>query len=115
MRKLGLLAPAAEDIGSVINYLYKEALDKIAFFPMALVIDNWRWDVFQGKVKPKDYNCQWWNLLRKLQGLKPPNVRRSTDFDAGSKFHVAYGKRAVYFELVTLRTRNTFDSSTKYF
>jgi hypothetical protein len=64
----------------------------IAFLPMALVIDSWRWDIFTGKTTAAEYNCKWWDLRRRLQGFKPPNVRTSADFDAGAKYHVAYGR-----------------------
>jgi peptidyl-dipeptidase A len=102
MGKLGLLAETEADEERTINNLYKEALDKLPFLPNALVMDQFRWDIFQGKVKPEGYNCHWWDLRRKVQGLKPPNVRRPEDFDAGSKWHIPYGeKRSVVSRAMT--------------
>jgi len=95
LRKIGLLKTTEDDKEATINYLYKEALDKIAFLPMALVIDSWRWDIFEGKVQPEEYNCHWWKLRRTIQGFKPPNVRTSEDLDAGAKYHIPYGKYSI--------------------
>ena len=50
------------DSETTINYLLVTALDKIAFFPFAYIMDKWRWDVFDGSVSSDDYNCHWWKL-----------------------------------------------------
>ena len=66
----------------------KEALDKIAFLPFGRLIDQWRWDVFSGKVSPANYNRAWWSLREKYQGIKAPVPRSESDFDPGAKFHI---------------------------
>ena len=71
-----------------LNYLMKMALDKIAFLPFGKLIDEWRWDVFAGKVAPADYNAAWWKLRTAYQGIAPPSVRTEADFDPGAKYHV---------------------------
>jgi peptidyl-dipeptidase A len=38
------------------------ALGEIAFLPFALLVDEWRCDVFAGRVEPADYYKQWWDL-----------------------------------------------------
>ena len=48
----------------------KTALDKIAFLPFGLLIDQWRWDVFSGKVPPDRYNAAWWELRREVPGRR---------------------------------------------
>lgn len=86
--KLGFLqkAPASsKDIG----LLLKRALEKVAFLPFGLVIDQWRWKVFNGSVKPESYNAAWWELRRKYQGIAPAIPRSEADFDPGAKYHVA--------------------------
>lgn len=47
---------------SDINYLMSIALDKIAFLPFGYLMDQWRWKVFDGRIKEDEYNQQWWNL-----------------------------------------------------
>jgi peptidyl-dipeptidase A len=51
-------------------------------------VDKWRWEVFDGTVKPEDYNKAWWELRKKYQGVVPPVERSEKDFDAGAKMHV---------------------------
>jgi len=86
--KLGFLdkAPdASKDIGLLLN----KALEKIAFLPFGLMIDQWRWKVFSGEIPPEKYNQAWWELRLKYQGIAPPNARSEQDFDPGAKYHVA--------------------------
>jgi peptidyl-dipeptidase A len=73
---------------AVINQQMKMALDKIAFLPFGKLIDEWRWAVFDGRVKPADYNKAWWELRLKYQGLAPPVERTEADFDPGAKYHI---------------------------
>lgn len=87
LQKIGLLdkiPPAEADI----PLLLKQALDKVAFLPFGLMIDQWRWKVFSGEIKPEDYNQAWWQLRLKYQGVVPPVARSEADFDPGAKFHV---------------------------
>ncbi len=86
--KLGLL-DRAPDTSKDIGLLLHRALDKIAFLPFGLVIDQWRWKVFSGQIPPEKYNETWWQLREKYQGIAPPPGRTETDFDPGAKYHVA--------------------------
>ncbi|HVE12356.1 MAG TPA: M2 family metallopeptidase [Elusimicrobiota bacterium] len=74
---------------SDLGLLLRMALERVAFLPFGLVVDQWRWKVFSGEVQPKDYNKVWWELIAKYQGIKPPVARSEKDFDPGSKYHVA--------------------------
>ncbi len=70
--------------------LMRQALDKIAFLPFALSVDQWRWRVFRGQIQPADYNTAWWELRRQYQGITPPGGPRPADaFDPGAKYHIA--------------------------
>uniref|UniRef100_A0A8C6N882 Angiotensin-converting enzyme n=1 Tax=Melopsittacus undulatus TaxID=13146 RepID=A0A8C6N882_MELUD len=71
-----------------INYLMSIALDKIAFLPFGYLMDQWRWKVFDGRIKEDEYNQEWWNLRLKYQGLCSPTPRSEDDFDPGAKFHI---------------------------
>ncbi|XP_039290587.1 angiotensin-converting enzyme-like isoform X2 [Nilaparvata lugens] len=89
MRKIGLLDPQSEDDPQAdINFLFLTALDKIAFLPFGYLMDVWRWGVFKGTIEPKNYNCQWWNLRWRYQGIEPPVHRSEEDFDPGAKYHI---------------------------
>ena len=75
---------ASRDIGLLLN----RALEKIAFLPFGLFIDQWRWKVFSGEIKPQDYNRTWWDLRLKYQGVAPVAERGEEFFDPGAKYHV---------------------------
>jgi peptidyl-dipeptidase A len=75
---------ASKDIG----LLLKRALEKIAFLPFGVVIDQWRWKVFSGEITPASYNAEWWKLREKYQGVAAPVARSEADFDPGAKYHV---------------------------
>jgi len=85
--KIGLLdrtPDASKDIGLLLS----RALEKVAFIPFGLVIDQWRWKVFSGEVTPDRYNSAWWDLRLKYQGVAPPSARGEQFFDPGAKYHV---------------------------
>jgi peptidyl-dipeptidase A len=87
LKKVGLLAQEP-DTSKDIGLLLREAMDKIAFLPFGLIIDQWRWKVFSGEVTPDNYNKAWWDLRLKYQGVAPPIARTEADFDPGAKYHV---------------------------
>ncbi|MHB8420889.1 MAG: M2 family metallopeptidase [Myxococcales bacterium] len=88
LHQLGLLDRTSASDKARINQLMKRALFKVAFLPFGLLIDQWRWDVFDGKVDPAHYNAAWWELRRKYQGEVPPSPRDESDFDPGAKYHI---------------------------
>jgi peptidyl-dipeptidase A len=88
LKEVGLLQSIPSETADT-GYLLKMALDKIAFLPFGLLIDQWRWKVFSGEVTPENYNKVWWELRVKYQGIAPPVERSEADFDPGAKYHVA--------------------------
>jgi peptidyl-dipeptidase A len=71
-----------------IGLLLREAMDKVAFLPFGLMVDRYRWSLFDGSVAPEDYNEQWTNLRYQYQGIVPPVPRSADSFDPGAKYHV---------------------------
>ena len=49
--KIGLLDKAPDASGD-IGLLLRAALDRLAFLPFGLLIDQWRWQVFSGEITP---------------------------------------------------------------
>jgi peptidyl-dipeptidase A len=88
LHKVGLLE-AVPQTSNDIPELLKQALDRVAFLPFGLMIDQWRWKVFSGEITPANYNQAWWGLRLKYQGIAPPVQRSEADFDPGAKYHVA--------------------------
>ncbi len=87
LKEIGLI-DTIPDESKDIGLLMKMALEKIAFIPFGLLVDQWRWKVFSGEVKPEDYNKAWWELREKYQGVTAPVARPDDAFDPGAKYHV---------------------------
>ena len=73
---------------ALINSQMRTALAKVAFMPFGLLIDRWRWGVFDGSITPANYNQAWWELKAKYQGVAPATPRGEEFFDPGAKYHV---------------------------
>ena len=78
----------APDASRDLGLLMKKALEKVAFLPFGLLVDQWRWKVFSGAVAPDGYNKAWWDLRAKYQGVQPVAPRSEAFFDPGAKYHV---------------------------
>lgn len=68
--------------------LLRQAMDKVAFLPFGLLVDKWRWGVFNGSITPANYNKGWTDLRRQYQGIVPPVERPADAFDPGAKYHI---------------------------
>jgi len=68
--------------------LLRQAMDKVAFLPFGLLVDKWRWGVFDGTIKPEQYNQAWVDLKKEYQGIVPPVERPADAFDPGAKYHI---------------------------
>lgn len=88
LKKVGLLTTISENDKGVINKQMQDALSKIAFLPFGKMIDQWRWEVFSGKITPENYNAGWWRLREEYQGVAAPAVRGEEFFDPGAKYHI---------------------------
>ena len=87
LAEVGLLSrvpPADRDLGLLLRL----ALDKVAFLPFGLMVDQWRWKVFSGEIGPEEYNEGWWDLRTEYQGIRAPVPRNEADFDPGAKYHI---------------------------
>ena len=85
--QIGLL-DKAPDPGGDLGLLMRMALDKVAFLPFGLLVDQYRWKVFSGEIPPERFNAGWWELRTKYQGIRPPVERSEADFDPGAKYHI---------------------------
>ncbi len=88
LASIGLVDKPAVSDEAVINSQMRMALAKVAFLPFGLMIDRWRWGVFDGSIAPENYNAAWWQLKAKYQGVAPSSPRGEEFFDAGAKYHV---------------------------
>jgi peptidyl-dipeptidase A len=88
LHDIGLIGAVKRSPEATINQQMKLALDKVAFLPFGKLIDEWRWKVFSGEVKPESYNAAWWQLREQYQGVAAPVARSEADFDPGAKYHI---------------------------
>ena len=88
LASIGLVDKQKQSNESLINSQMRMALAKVSFMPFGLMIDRWRWGVFDGSIKPADYNKAWWELKAKYQGVAPATARGEDFFDPGAKYHV---------------------------
>jgi len=87
--QIGLLDPAkVPSADKDIGLLLRQAMDKVAFLPFGLLVDKWRWGVFNGEIKPADYTTAWHDLKLEYQGITPPVERPADAFDPGAKYHI---------------------------
>nr|WP_269450953.1 M2 family metallopeptidase [Stenotrophomonas sp. MMGLT7] len=88
LHSIGLVGEPQQGREALINAQMRMALAKVAFLPFGLMIDRWRWGVFDGSIAPDRYNQAWWELKAKYQGVAPATPRGEEFFDAGAKYHV---------------------------
>ena len=88
LASVGLVGAQQQSNEALINAQMRMALAKVSFLPFGLMIDRWRWGVFDGSIKPDNYNKAWWDLKAKYQGVAPASPRGETYFDPGAKYHV---------------------------
>ena len=71
-----------------IGLLLRQAMDKVAFLPFGLMVDRYRWGLFDGTIPATGLNKGWNDLRLEYQGITPPVARDETQFDAGAKYHI---------------------------
>jgi peptidyl-dipeptidase A len=71
-----------------IGLLLRQAMDKVAFLPFGLLLDRYRWGLFDGSIPESATNTGWNDLRRDYQGVVPPVPRDPAGFDAGAKYHI---------------------------
>lgn len=88
LESIGLASAQQQSEEALVNAQMRMALAKVAFLPFGLMIDRWRWGVFDGSIQPDQYNKAWWDLKAKYQGVAPVEARGEEFFDPGAKYHV---------------------------
>ncbi|MDQ3617802.1 MAG: M2 family metallopeptidase [Pseudomonadota bacterium] len=88
LESIGLVEAQQQSEEALVNAQMRMALAKVAFLPFGLMIDRWRWGVFDGTIAPGNYNQAWWDLKAQYQGVAPVQARGEEFFDPGAKYHV---------------------------
>ena len=80
--KIGLL-DKAPDASADTGLLLKAALERLAFLPFGLLVDQWRWQVFSGKVTPANLQPRLVGLEAQIPGRRAANAARGRIFRPG--------------------------------
>ncbi len=88
LHQIGLVSAVKPSQEAVINQQMKMALDKIAFLPFGKLIDEWRWAVFDGRVKPPSTTRPGGNCARSTRACRRRCRAAKQDFDPGAKYHI---------------------------
>jgi len=89
--KLGFLDENDINDEYEINYLFRIALQKVAFIPFGYTLDKYRFLLFRDQIDHEtELNAKWWSLRKQYGGIDPPVERHDPiNFDPGAKYHVA--------------------------
>jgi peptidyl-dipeptidase A len=72
-----------------IQTMLKEALNYIVFIPWSAgVMTEFEYSLYAENLPADQYNAKWWELVRKYQGIVPPNERPADGCDAATKTHI---------------------------
>lgn len=111
---INLLDPAkVPSADKDVGLLLRQAMDKVAFLPFGLLIDKWRWGVFNGSIKPAGYNQAWNQLRLQYQGIIPPVDRPADAFDAGAKYHIPGNTPYARYFLARILQFQFYDAACK--
>ncbi|CAL8379460.1 unnamed protein product [Arctogadus glacialis] len=90
LKSLGLLAADfTADKETEINFLMKQALTIVATLPFTYMLEEWRWQVFNGNIPKNQWMKRWWEMKRDLVGVVEPVPRDETYCDPPALFHVS--------------------------
>ncbi|XP_030642567.1 angiotensin-converting enzyme 2-like [Chanos chanos] len=104
LKALGLLpAGFTDDQETEINFLLKQALTIVGTMPFTYMLEEWRWQVFQGNIPKNEWMLRWWEMKRDLVGVVEPLPRDESYCDPPALYHVSndfsfirYFTRTVY-------------------
>ncbi|XP_044139656.1 angiotensin-converting enzyme 2 [Bufo gargarizans] len=91
LKSLQLLPPSfvEDDKETEINFLLKQALTIVGTMPFTYMLEQWRWDVFSGKIPKDQWMKTWWEMKRRLVGVVEPVPHDDSYCDPPALFHVA--------------------------
>ena len=85
--RIGLL-DKAPDASRDIGLLMSRALEKVAFLPFGLLIDQWRWKVFSGEVEAGAIQHGVVGSAAEVPGHRAARAARRGVLRSGAKYHV---------------------------
>jgi peptidyl-dipeptidase A len=82
------LAPADAQVDQIAQLL-QEALNYVVFIPFSAgVMTRFEHALYAEELPPDSFNAKWWGLVKKYQGVVPPEPRGEEYADALTKTHI---------------------------
>src|SRR5690606_36858966 len=85
LKSIGLVGEQQPSQEALINAQMRMALAKVAVMPFGLMIDRWRWGVFDGSMTPDNRTRAWWPRKATRPGAAPVAARGERFFAAGAR------------------------------
>ncbi|MGH7493355.1 MAG: M2 family metallopeptidase [bacterium] len=83
------LMPASNGKNDDVQTLLKEALNYIVFIPFSAgTMSQFEYELYAQNLPKDQYNSRWWEIVKKYQGLVPPEPRGEEYCDAATKTHI---------------------------
>ena len=60
---------------TTINFLMFQALQQVATMPFTIMLENWRYGVFNGTIPEDEWMKTWWEMKNDWVGVKSPAPR----------------------------------------
>src|SRR3546814_13618719 len=83
LHSIGLVGEQQQGHDALINSQMRMVLAKVPFLPFGLMIDRWRWGVFDGSIEPPAYNTAWWHINAEFPLGAPVEQLGQAFVDAG--------------------------------
>lgn len=77
--------PHSNDMQSLL----REALNYVVFIPFSAgTMTQFEKELYSAKLPEDQYNKKWWEIVKKYQGIVPPQIRDERYCDAATKTHI---------------------------
>ncbi|MBP2681723.1 MAG: peptidase, partial [Candidatus Krumholzibacteriota bacterium] len=95
LSQVGILPASSET--DELQTLLKEALNYIVFIPWSAgVMTEYEYELYAKELPADRLNKEWWDLVRRYQGIVPPAARDEAFCDPASKTHITDDAAAYY-------------------
>ena len=95
LSQVGILPASSET--DELQTLLKEALNYIVFIPWSAgVMTEYEYELYAKELPADRLNKDWWDLVRRYQGIVPPAARDEAYCDPASKTHITDDAAAYY-------------------
>ena len=76
---------------TTINFLMFQALQQVATMPFTIMLENWRYGVFNGTIPEDEWMKTWWEMKNDWVGVKSPAPRdENCEFLSYIVYHIRY-------------------------